>query len=581
MELSEVSPEPIFRKLYDVCKVIVSNLDPDQALQGIIDAAVDLTGANCGSLALLNPTSGKLEILAHRGLTPKARSVRLEVGRGITGWVAATGEPLRINDVRKDHRYVAIRSKVRSELACPLEIEGQLRGVINVDSDSINSFTEVHQSILQELSSLASKVIGNAWKHKQVLHRAALFSTLTRVGQTINSSLTLEETLNVVVREACDLIGGKVSSIMLLDELQQDILQIKATFGGGEAFTDRDRKVYLEDSLMGIVVRRKKPLQVSNIYESNRFQNVEMARSEGLVALLSVPLKNADAVLGTLNVYKGQAHNFSNEEVDCVAALAELAAIAINRAQLYQEISEKERLLNQNDKLSALGLLAAEVAHEIRNPLTVIKMLFHSMDLQFPVGDPRIEDIRIITEKLDHLNQIVERVLRFARSSEPVITQVHLNRELNDLISLFRIKLDQRHIQLKKQLAPDLPVLRGDPLQINQAILNIVLNAIEAMDTGGTLTIKSSLVPHKSKVPDPNGHQILLEIRDTGKGIPMDIQKKILSPILHSTKPAGTGIGMAVVKKIIETHKARLIVQSHPGRGTVFKIYFLQFPPFD
>lgn len=570
-----------FKRLYDVCKKIVSSLDPDEAMQSIIDSAVELTGANCGSVALLNPTSGKLEILASRGLPVRAMSVQLDMGRGVTGWVAANGQSLLVHDVRKDSRYISIRAKVRSELACPLEINGHVRGVINVDSDKISAFTEIHKNILIELSSLAARVVDNIWKHEQVRHRAALFSTLTRVGQTINSSLTLETILNVVVRESCELIGGKVSSIMLFDELDNQALQVKATFGGGAAYSDRERKIFLEDSIMGIVIRRAKPLQVANIYESHRYQNTEMARSEGLVSLLSVPLKNADQILGTLNVYKGVTHSYSNEEVDCVSALAELTAIAISRANLYQEMTEKERLMNQNDKLSALGLLAAEVAHEIRNPLTVIKMLFHSMNLEFDESDPRQEDSRIIIEKMDHLNQIVERVLRFARSSEPVITDVNLNKELDDLMALIRLKLDQKNISLQKKLIPSIPVIRGDALQLNQAILNIVLNAIEAMDSGGRLSIKTSISGRAPNPGSPDTRKVVLEIRDTGKGIPVDIQKKILSPILHSTKAAGTGIGIALVKKIIETHKARLVVKSVPGTGSVFKIYFHQNPPFD
>ncbi len=576
-----VPTQEIFRRLYGLSRDIVSTLDPDESLQKIIDAAVDWTDADCGSVALLNPTSGKLEILACRGLNSRARAVRLEVGQGITGWVAATGMPLLVNDVRKDSRYVTIRSRVRSELACPLEIDGHLRGVINVDSDRVSAFSPLHQEVLTELAALAARIIDSTWRYEQARHRAALFVTLTRVAQTINSSLTLEETLNAVVRESCDLIGGKVSSIMLFEAEDREALHVKATHGGGEAYTNRERKVLLEESLMGIVVRRRKPLQVSNIYESRRYQNVEMARSEGLVSLLSVPLVNSDRILGTLNVYKGEAHNFSNEEVDCVAALAELAAIAINRAQLYQEITDKERLLNQNDKLSALGLLAAEVAHEIRNPLTVIKMLFHSMNLEFPDGDPRREDARIITEKMNQLNEIVERVLRFARNSEPVVTDVDLNRELEDLISLFRLKLDQKNITLQKKFSTRVPVIRGDRLQLNQAILNIVLNAIEAMDGGGTLTLRTSPVNPRTRTDGSDRHSVVLEIRDTGKGIPFDIQKKILSPILQSTKSAGTGIGVALVKKIIDTHKARMVVQSNPGAGSVFKIYFQENPSFD
>ena len=113
-----------------------------------------------------------------------------------------------------------------------------------------------------------------------------------------------------------------------------------------------------------------------------RYQNVELARREGLVSLLSVPLMFAGQAIGTLNVYTGRPYNFSNEEIRILGALAELSGIAIEKARLYERIVDVEEQLRQNEKLSALGLLAAEVAHEIRNPLTVMKLLYHSLDLE-------------------------------------------------------------------------------------------------------------------------------------------------------------------------------------------------------
>src|SRR2546430_17533653 len=100
-------------------------------------------------------------------------------------------------------------------------------------------------------------------------------------------------------------------------------------------------------------------------------------------------------------------------------ALADLSAIAIEKARLYERIVDVEEQLRRNEKLSALGLLAAEVAHEIRNPLTVMKMLYHSLDLKFPGGDPRAKDAQIMGEKMEHLNRIVEQILDFSRTSQP------------------------------------------------------------------------------------------------------------------------------------------------------------------
>src|SRR5207247_8390417 len=121
-----------------------------------------------------------------------------------------------------------------------------------------------------------------------------------------------------------------------------------------------------------------------NVQTSTRYQNVDIARREGLISLLSVPLVFGGQALGTLSVYTGGPHVFSNEEVRILSALADLSAIAIEKARLYERIVDVEEQMRQNEKLSALGLLAAEVAHEIRNPRTVMKTLYHSLDLRSP-----------------------------------------------------------------------------------------------------------------------------------------------------------------------------------------------------
>src|SRR5436309_11705587 len=201
-------------------------------------------------------------------------------------------------------------------------------------------------------------------------------------------------------------------------------------------------------SQFGSVMLRKKPMQVENGQTSSRYQHVDIARRGGLVSLLSVPLVFGGQALGTLSVYTGAPHVFSNEEIRILSALADLSAIAIEKARLYERIVDVEEQMRQNEKLSALGLLAAEVAHEIRNPLTVMKMLYHSLDLKFPEHDPRAQDAQIMGEKMEHLNKIVERILDFARTTEPEFVPVNLNELVEELGLLTRHKLTQHNIRL-------------------------------------------------------------------------------------------------------------------------------------
>ena len=542
--------------LYQVSNVIHSTLEAQEALQLIVSEGVRLVRASSGSVVLINPTSGFLEIHASQNLPAPARQLQLRVGEGITGWVARHGKPALVNDVSQDVRYVAARRGVNSELAVPLEVNGETRGVLNMDSDRPDAFSADDQELLQELAVQAAKVIQNTWLYEQLRLKVHLFESLASVSRTINSTLNLDEALRAITREACDLMRARMCSLLMLDE-NREWLDLRASHGAGRAYVKKPR-VSVEESLLGVVVRRKKPLQVANVQASTRYQNVDVARREGLVSLLSVPLLFAGQAIGALNVYTGRPYNFSNEEIRILGALAELSAIAIEKARLYERIVDVEEQLRQNEKLSALGLLAAEVAHEIRNPLTVMKLLYHSLNLKFPDNDPRAKDTKIIEAKIEHLNKIVEQTLDFARTTEPNFAPVHMNDLVDELGLLVRHKLANQNIEMARRLQPDLPAVMGDAPQLEQAFLNLILNASEAMPNGGTLTVKTRSV--KSRVT--------IEFKDTGGGMSEEQQKNAFTAVLSTTKAKGTGLGLAIVGRIVETHHGTIQIKSRSGRGT-------------
>jgi signal transduction histidine kinase len=363
-------------------------------------------------------------------------------------------------------------------------------------------------------------------------------------------------------------MDAKMASLLLLDDARE-WLDLRASHGAGADYLGKPR-LSVAESLVGNVVRRRRPIQDENVQTSGRYQNIPMARREGLVALLSVPLVFGGQALGVLNVYRGEPHIFPNEEVRILTALAELSGIAIEKARLYERIVDVEEQLRQNERLSALGLLAAEVAHEIRNPLTVMKMLFHSLDLKFPPGDPRTQDNKIMGEKMDHLNRVVEQVLDFARSTEPRLVPVNVNQLLDDLSLLTRHKLRQQRVEVRRELTPELPTIQGDATQLEQAFLNLTLNAVEAMPEGGRLTITTRALRQPRTRKEPT--HVRIEFTDTGVGMTEEQQLKAFSSLLATTKAKGTGLGLAIVARVIETHRGAVKVKSKPGEGTTFSI---------
>ena len=288
------------------------------------------------------------------------------------------------------------------------------------------------------------------------------------------------------------------------------------------------------------------------------------------MALLSVPLLYGGQVIGTLSVYTGQPYRFSNEEIRILSALAELSAIAIEKARLYERVVDVEEQLRQNEKLSALGLLAAEVAHEIRNPLTVLKMLYHSLDLKFPAGDPRAKDALIIDEKIRQLNKIVEQILDFARTTEPQLAPVNLNQLMDELGLLVRHKLKHQQIQWRQEFEANLPPVMGEATQLEQAFLNLILNAAEAMPGGGALTIRSRSLRLPRGRMQPT--HVVVEFRDTGLGMSKEQRQRAFTSVLSTTKAKGTGLGLAIVARIVEAHRGRVNIRSRLGHGTTVSV---------
>ena len=553
--------------LYQISQTIHSTLDPEAALQLIVAEAVKAMRATSGSVVLINPNKGVLEIQASMGLPEDARSVKLKVGEGITGTVARTGRSLLVGDTQNSPLYVSVRSDVRSELAVPLEVDGEVRGVLNVDSNVPDAFAEADQELLQELAHQAAGVIRNTWRHEQFRQKAKLFEALSAVSRTINSAISLDDALSAITRQASELVHAKMCSLMLLDETLE-WLDVRANHGASERYLSKAR-LNVNESFVGVVVRRRRSLQLEDIVGSGKYQHATLAAQDGLASLLSVPLLFNKRAIGVLNVYTGQPYHFSDEEVRILGIFAELSAIAIEKARLYERVVDMEELLRHNEKLSALGLLAAEVAHEIRNPLTVMKMLYHSLDLQFPESDPRATDSRIIGEKIDHLNKIVEQVLALSRNAEPQLAPVDVNGALEELNLLLRHKLKNQGVVTVSRLQADLPLVAGDETQLEQVFLNLSLNAVEAMPDGGQLKVTTRTAPS----PDNDGKAwVEVEFADTGRGMTQEEQQGVFKSLLKTSKQKGTGIGLAIVGRIIEAHRGKIGMQSARGKGTSIRI---------
>ncbi len=231
--------------------------------------------------------------------------------------------------------------------------------------------------------------------------------------------------------------------------------------------------------------------------------------------------------------------------------------------QRTAELKAMQAHLIQSEKLAGVGKLAAGVAHEINNPLTCVLTNSSLILEDLPAGDPRREDLQTIVDETLRCRKIVKGLLDFARQTKPQKQDLNLNKVTEDVLALVRNQASFHNITIRTELDPEIPSVLADADQMRQVILNIILNAADAMPQGGALRIRSSF--------DPTQHQVTLRISDTGPGIPIEIQDKLFEPFF-TTKKTGTGLGLAIAYGIMERHKGALKVESSPGHGTTIVV---------
>jgi signal transduction histidine kinase len=293
---------------------------------------------------------------------------------------------------------------------------------------------------------------------------------------------------------------------------------------------------------------------------------VDLPRDPALRSLVATPLIYENEVIGVLAAFTDSVHRFTNDEKRLLSALASLGAVALQNARLYARVFQSEASLRKNEQLTTLGLLAAEIAHEIRNPLTVIKLLFGYLGLDFPEGDPRRTDVRVIGEKIDQLEAIVSRVLTFAKAPSSLHSRWPVTDIIEDTLLLIRLKLAQGKIQLNFEPPERLLIVDVHKGQLQQVLLNLLINATQAMPEGGTITVRCS-----SEVRESGGEFALIDIEDTGTGIAEGIRDRIFDSFL-SGRPDGTGLGLAIAKRILLSHHGDITLRATSPAGTTLRL---------
>jgi signal transduction histidine kinase len=561
---ANISSDPrVLPALYAIAALATRADDPHAALSAMLDLLVKMFRADAGSIALLSPDTGRLVTEVQVGADAPGEQSGLKLGHGITGWCVLNRRPLLVPDVSIEPRYIAVRESARSELAAPIMDDDMVIGVIDLESDQLVGFSTTDLVALEKLATEAARVMQRLWQWRHLQAKARQLESLITAGQSLVTKLEQQELFDTLTREARTMLAGRACALYLHDA---DAGAVRfASLTGAVIAPLPTEPMPLDSCLVAAAIHTRRAIWFADVQSPDFRELTDIPPDRTIVSVLATPMMFEGEVLGVLAVFTDRLHRFDNDEKRLCAALASLGAVALQNARLYARVFQSEDVLRKNERLTTLGLLAAEIAHEIRNPLTVLKLLHGGLGVDFPANDPRHTDMRVIGEKLDQLEAIVTRVLNFAKAPTSLHSRGSLTDIIDDTLVLVRLKLAQSKVALRFEAPPRPLYVDAHRGQIQQVLLNLLINATQAMPDGGTITLN---VVSEEASPHPFAH---VDITDTGHGIPEAIRDRIFDSFL-SGRPDGTGLGLAIAKRILVSHHGDItLVQSSPA-GTTMRI---------
>ena len=415
---------------------------------------------------------------------------------------------------------------------------------------------------------------------KQALQRARYSEHLAQLGRLAVDSRDPQVLLDQVPEIAAQALQVEVSMVFLL-EPDREHFRVASTIGalGGEALGSLVAN--RPDTPQGFVLAEGQPVIVDDYRSEQRFEVPPACLEAGLASGLAVPLTDRGKIVGALTVQSREAGRFGDDERRFLEALSNLLATSLQRAQ-------SEEALNHAQRLESVGQLTGGIAHDFNNLLTVIQGSLQVLEeLPALADDPWGQHlVDAATRATKRGAELTGKLLAFSRRQVLQPNSVDVGLLLNSLADMLRRTLDQR-IHIAVEVSPACPSVLADPGQLESALLNIAINARDAMPDGGTLRFRAEPcdalpreIRNESDAPDaPDDGFIAISIADTGAGMPEEVKERAFEPFFTTKEVGrGTGLGLSTVYGFVKQSRGAVAIHSVPGAGTTLSLYIPRAP---
>ncbi len=553
--------------IHEIGKALSSELKIDRLLPLIMDEVTRLIDAERSTFYVVDHE--RKEIWSKIAQKAEINEIRLPIGKGIAGHVAKTGEIVNIKDAYSDPRFDPSTDKktgyrTRSVLCMPIfepvhskRSKPKILAVIQALNKRSGIFTREDEELMSSLAAQVAISLVNSQLYDSLEKKVKELNLLYDIEQEASYTEKEETLYRRLIKKLAQTFQVEAGLLAFLDEAQQ-------RFGPFYVYNLPQIEGENLDLASDLGIEGK-VLKSGKIYATNcaphdplYLQNQPRGLKLDVRQMLCAPLTVNGKPVGIVQLFnKKNPHEiFRKEDERIMASVTRQLSRMIEARKLREEKIKAERL-------AAIGNMLSTIVHDLRTP---INNIYGFVDLLAEEDDPELrkEFHEIINNQIQMLNNMAHDVLDFAKGKTNILpVKTPVNKLLDEFKRTFENEIKNKGFRFEviNEASANIYV---DPDKILRVFMNIMRNALEAMEPGGTFTIIARNV----------GNEVEFQLKDTGKGIPPEIKDKLFESFVTSGKKGGTGLGLAIVKKLVDQHKGRIEVESTPGKGTTFKIYF-------